>query len=257
MGLQAFMERPSCMTLRWPQDAVAAVSLTFDGGTPGTLAVRDGLHRHGTRATFYVDAPTLLGDIEGWRRASQAGHELGNHALLGACDDDGLIARMSQETLREEVAELEDLLRESFTEAVHSAALPLVKTWTDDAGIPSIPDVIQRTIVRLNEEALLPILSEQFGAIRTPGGRFFSPSDSLHELPSCRVDGFDSIAIGLIAQIAISQKAWVILSSSDPDPASTMQIVKWLSRQPVWVAPVIEVAQFVRLARDEEPSLAR
>ncbi len=247
------MERTTHMAL-WPNKTVAAVSLAFDGTHSDHIRLRDELAVLGTQATFYCDAPGLLADVPGWKAAASYGHELGNHALLGACDPDGLIARMSAETVEAEILEMRDLLQETFGVGKHSAALPLVKTWPDDAGLPSVPDVIHRTIVRLNEETLLPALAPLYDAIRTPGGRFNAPEDNLQQLKTCRIDGLDAVSVGLIAQIAISQEAWVILSAQKADYDTMIQIVKWLRRQPVWVAPVIEVANHLRESFRDAPT---
>ncbi len=247
------VERPTHMAI-WPNHSVAAVSLAFDGISPEHLQLRDHIRQFDLRATFFCDAPGLLEDVAGWKSAAQYGHELGNHALLGAADPDGLIARMSADTVAQEVLEMRDLLHETFGVGAHSAALPLVKTWPDDAGLPAVPDVIHRTIVRLNEETLLPALTPIYSTIRTPGGRFNAPKDDLQMLRTCRIDGLDAVSVGLIAQIAISQQSWVILSANNANEETMLQIAKWLKRQPVWVAPVIEVANHLRESFRDAPT---
>ncbi len=234
------------MAFAWPQNAHAAVSFAFDGAGGAHVSLRDDLKALGMAATFYCDAPGLLEDVAGWTAAVKHGHEIGNHALLGACDLDGLLARMSFDAISEEVDDFCALLRNTFGVKQHSAAMPLVKTWPDEAGLPAVPEVIHRTIVRLNDDALYPVLDTRYDTIRSPNGRFNAPEDDRKSLRTCRIDGLDAVSVGLIAQVAISQQAWVILSARHAEPATILQIANWLKRQDVWVAPVIQVAKHLQ-----------
>lgn len=238
----------------WPQDAVAAVSFTFDGTMPGHLDVMAHLNRADLRATFYADPAALLDAPSQWREAVASGHELGNHALFAACDDDGLVIRMSPEAIAEEVDEARSLLGE-FGSVRHTAAMPLVRTMPDDSGVPAVPEIIRRSIVRINEEAMGDILRERYDVVRTPLDRFNDRDLDLQRLRCCCVDGLDAVTVGLIAQIGISQGAWIILSwGPSPNPQVVYQVARWLKKQPVWTAPVVEVADHVRESTAASPS---
>lgn len=234
------------MAFDWPQESVAAVSFAFDGDRAGCLELRGRLAQVGCPATFYVDAPTLLADVAGWKEALAAGHELGNHALWTATDSDGLLPHLSMEAIEEEIDELRHLLAQTFGQPDHSAAMPLLKTLPDASGLPVVPDVVRRTVARLNEASLGPVLRSRYRCVRGSEGRFFSSNSRLDDIPTCRIDGMDAVAMGLVAQVAISQGAWVVLSATDPDPDAVVQVARYLRRQPIWVAPVWAVAEHIR-----------
>lgn len=69
----------------WQNDKKAAVSLTFDDGISGQFNIAVPiLNRHNFKATFFVTTNTVLKQMGDWllvKSASQAGHEIANHAL--------------------------------------------------------------------------------------------------------------------------------------------------------------------------------
>ena len=70
----------------WPNNARAAVSLSYDDARPSQLD--HGLPilaRHQVRATFYVSPPAARLRLADWRAAAHRGHELGNHTLTHPC----------------------------------------------------------------------------------------------------------------------------------------------------------------------------
>ncbi len=70
----------------WPEGKKAAISLTFDDAR--LSQVDTGLpifDRYGVRATFYVSPDRLEERLEGWKKASQNGHEIGNHTMTHPC----------------------------------------------------------------------------------------------------------------------------------------------------------------------------
>jgi peptidoglycan-N-acetylglucosamine deacetylase len=73
---------------RWPQDRLAAISLTFDDGINSHLdVVGPILKRHHLNGTFFV--ATGLGPWEKrkseWKQLAQQGNELGNHTVHHPC----------------------------------------------------------------------------------------------------------------------------------------------------------------------------
>lgn len=237
------MEEDPRMRFSWPREMAAAVSLTFDGGTPIQLDVCRRLEQSGLRATVYADPCQVLERPRSWREAVQSGHELGAHPFFSAADPDGLIARMAPETAELEVRETQDFLAEEFGSLGHSVALPRVRTWPDESGVPGVPEVISRSIVRMNDELAGKAVRSAYPVVRTPLPRFNMPGLDLHEVRCVCMDGLDAVSIGLITQVAISQGVWAVLSwGAQPRPETLAQLGIWLARQPVWVAPVSEVA---------------
>lgn len=76
---------------RWPDNAKAAVCLTYDDGLDGHLDVAAPmLERYGLRGSFYAtgQSRSLALRMKDWRSLVRRGHELGNHTLFHPCDRD-------------------------------------------------------------------------------------------------------------------------------------------------------------------------
>lgn len=73
--------------IHWPEGKKAAVILTYDDGLKSQLQiVIPQLEAHNFRGTFFLYGQVVKEeDIPEWRKASQRGHELGNHSLFHPC----------------------------------------------------------------------------------------------------------------------------------------------------------------------------
>ena len=71
----------------WPAGRQAAIALTYDDALQSDLDVAiPQLNEAGFRGTFFLKADNVFPrDIERWRAASRAGHELGNHSVNHPC----------------------------------------------------------------------------------------------------------------------------------------------------------------------------
>jgi peptidoglycan/xylan/chitin deacetylase (PgdA/CDA1 family) len=70
----------------WPEGKKAAISLTFDDAR--LSQVDTGLpifDKYGIKATFYISPDRLEERLEGWKKAAQNGHEIGNHTMTHPC----------------------------------------------------------------------------------------------------------------------------------------------------------------------------
>lgn len=70
----------------WPEGKKVAVSLSFDDGRMsqvdrGTTL----LDQYGVKATFYLVPGAVEQRLEGWKKATASGHEIGNHSLNHPC----------------------------------------------------------------------------------------------------------------------------------------------------------------------------
>lgn len=241
------------MSAPWPPEAVAAVSLTFDGGSRAQFDALRALAERGLRGTLYLDAPVFLDNLAVCQELAHEGVELGNLALHAATDEDGLIARMPAQAVADEVQSLKDLLLGMFDRR-HSAAMPLVKVFVGDGGLPVIPQIIHRSIVRLNNDQLAGVLRDLYDVVRTPTDGF-NDAVATHDLKCYRADSLDAVAMGLVTQIAISQGQWLVLSlGPNADLAALQTFGRWLARQPVWTAPVIEVSDWLAEAKRAHPT---
>jgi peptidoglycan/xylan/chitin deacetylase (PgdA/CDA1 family) len=84
---------------RWPDDAPAAISLTYDDGNENNLdqAIPD-LEELGFRGTFYLQTgrPQVRNRSDDWRKAFLRGHEIGNHTVTHPCRAEGYGANIPE-----------------------------------------------------------------------------------------------------------------------------------------------------------------
>jgi peptidoglycan/xylan/chitin deacetylase (PgdA/CDA1 family) len=76
----------SAQAVEWPGGRKAAIVLTYDDALQSQLDVAvPQLREAGLRGTFFLNATFPPADVERWRAAAKAGHELANHSLLHPC----------------------------------------------------------------------------------------------------------------------------------------------------------------------------
>jgi len=108
----------------WPGGENAAMSLTFDGGLPEHLElVIPALDEHGFKGTFFVTMPALLENPAGWKKAAEAGHEIGSHSLLYATQG-GALEAWTLDMFRDDLRMTEKGIAEICEVPVSSFALP-------------------------------------------------------------------------------------------------------------------------------------
>jgi peptidoglycan/xylan/chitin deacetylase (PgdA/CDA1 family) len=82
------MAMPAAAQTRWPNGAKAAVVLTYDDALDSQLDhAIPALDAAGLKGTFFL-ANVKEADVERWRAAAKAGHELANHTIFHPCTHD-------------------------------------------------------------------------------------------------------------------------------------------------------------------------
>jgi len=72
--------------IRWPEGKQVAISLTFDDARASQVERGTALlNEYGVKATFYVVPSAVKEKLAGWKRAVQAGHEIGSHSVNHPC----------------------------------------------------------------------------------------------------------------------------------------------------------------------------
>ena len=70
----------------WPEGRRVALSLSFDDARSSQVDVGVPiLDKYGVKATFYLNPPNMDSRLEQWKKASQEGHEMGNHTMTHPC----------------------------------------------------------------------------------------------------------------------------------------------------------------------------
>lgn len=84
--LPSAMTIPAQTAFYWPHACSAAVSFTFDDANKSQVEIGVPiLDLHRIRGTFYVLPRALRPELEKWRSAFDAGHEIGNHTMTHPC----------------------------------------------------------------------------------------------------------------------------------------------------------------------------
>jgi peptidoglycan/xylan/chitin deacetylase (PgdA/CDA1 family) len=240
---------------RWPNQARAAVSLTYDDGRLNHLdvAIPD-LERFQFRGTFYLTHdPCVDSCVDRWRAAFSRGHEIGNHSY--------------HHPSREELSgyNFNDILKE-----VGGGALWLATSIGPDRdrsfaypyGVIAIGkgnsdrDSYTKAILRFHKVA------------RAAGG---PPNDPLNVRPPITIvtaslfdtpDGFQFGDLKDYCEAASSSGHWAVLMFHDvvargaPEGNQISrgvhrQLLAYLRGGPFWVAPVKEVADYIFRHRRE------
>ena len=71
---------------QWPEGKKMGLSLTFDDAR--LSQIDNGiplLDKYGVKATFYVTPCTMFKRLDGWKKAVNNGHEIGNHTICHSC----------------------------------------------------------------------------------------------------------------------------------------------------------------------------
>ena len=73
-------------TVKWPDGKKAVIVLTYDDALLSQLDVAiPQLDKVNLKATFFLNEPATVEQIDRWRAASRNGHELGNHTVYHPC----------------------------------------------------------------------------------------------------------------------------------------------------------------------------
>jgi hypothetical protein len=246
----------------WPDNHLAAISLTFDDGLHSHLQrALPELDQRGLRATFYLN-PSGSTDpnspdhwrirLQRWLPASQAGHEIGNHSLTHPCSLN-IKADWSPRNLMDRTAEIEIDLQEAQSRLM--AVFP-AQTHTSFA-YPCYETSVGRGLTRLS---YVPVVAHLFAAGRARGELEGSLANDplysdLHHLSSWGVERQSgAFMIGLVEQ-ALALGRWGILTFHGIQeghlPVGDVDFIALLDhlvrrRDAVWTAPVADVAGYIR-----------
>lgn len=248
----------------WPQGRKCALSLCYDDG----LAVHHELVAPllddlGLRATFYVPIYSdLFHHPEPWRKLAAAGHELGNHSLTHPNRITRGEGYEAYEALVKPWEDLQDFTAERLYKELALANFTL--NLLDGQTQRTYGNCSCATTIGLgNDEVYMdPVLESLFVAARGPGnGR---PADvkagiNLMQVGCAGID-FAGVDFALIMENLRALRAvegWLahmihgVGPESHPfhlDPALHERYLRYLAREQddIWVAPFIEVAQYVR-----------
>lgn len=233
----------------WPGGARMALSLSFDDGRDSQ--VTQGLPvfaRHGVRVTLYVVPSAVERQLDGWKRAAAAGHEIGNHSLTHSCSgnfpfsrqkalEDHSIARMREELVaaNARIAELLGVTPRTF-------AYPCGQTYVGRGR---------------GTQSYVPVIAELFLAGRTWQDEAANDPSyvDLAQTTGVEMDGKDFAQIEPLLDDARKAGAWLVLAGHDIGAGGRQttriamldELLAYAKdpAQGIWLATVAEAAELV------------
>ncbi len=224
---------------RWPNGAVAAVSLTYDDGLVSQLDFAvPALERHALPATFFLSGP----NIERFAPLAKSGHELASHTLKHPCN-----VELAALDLSQMAAELDAGLA-----AIRALGISGKLSFAYPCGQTRVKGMA----------SYVPLVQERFRAARGVAGVVADPrsSDPFNVpalFPPSSKDGADAIAF---IQRAEQSGGWAVLGvhgvSDEGEylqlPLSAHEaILSYLAerRARIWTAPFGVVADAAAACR--------
>lgn len=239
--------------MKWPEGKRVAVSLSFDDARAsqvnGGTALLD---KYGVKATFYVVPGAVEAQLEGWKRAVAAGHEIGNHSVNHPCSGNFPWARskaLEDYSIEQMQAELTDA-----NSRIESMLGVRCRVFAYPCG---------QTFVGRGEatRSYVPVVARLFQSGR--GWMDEAPNDpgycDFAQLTGVEMDGKDFDEVLPLIEQARASGMWLVLGGHEmgaEGPQTTRlamleALIRYASdpANGVWLAPVGTVGDYVRTHR--------
>lgn len=241
------------MALIWPEDKRVALSLSFDDARLSQIDNgMEILERHGAKATFYVIPETVELRLDGWRRAVDAGHEIGNHTLTHPCSANFPFARdkaledYTLDRIEEEIVQANQAILDRLGVTPATFAYPCGQAFVGRGeGVRSY----------------VPVVARRFAAGRGYFDEWHNDPErcDLAQLLGRNLDGLSSEDVIEMLDKAAEEGGWLVLAGHGigaPGPqtvlADTLDAVCRHAMDPangVWLDTVAAVAAHIAAAR--------
>lgn len=237
----------------WPKGRRAAVSLSFDDARLSQIDTGLALlNRHHVKATFFVQPENIRARLEGWKKAVDDGHEIGNHSKTHPCTANYAFSRNNG---------LED----------YSLAMMAAQIDDANAEIERLLGVKPRTFAYpcgqkfvgrgLDVRSYVPLVAERFLAGR--GYLDESANDpavcDLAQAMGTPFDDMDFEQMKNRVEQAAAEGRWVIFVGHEigkrgyqvTDTAALEALCEYLKdpANGIWLGTVVEIAEYVRQQR--------
>lgn len=233
-----------------------AVVLTYDDGIDIDLDhVAPALDSFGLRGTFYVigSSPSLSHRMEEWRTLAARGNELGNHTSFHPCDGTlpgRSFVRPETDLFRYTISRMTSETRFTNT-LLHAIDGRTERTFAFPCGDKKIGDTPYYTFVK-----------DDFVAARgVQGGLRTSGQVDLSDVNCYMINGQDAdYMTGLVKEAMRTNTLLVFLfhgvgggHNLNVSSGAHTALLRFLKEheKDVWVAPMVEVASFIRAQREK------
>ena len=238
-----------------PKGARVALSLTFDDSRDSQLEVAVPiLGEYGLRATFFVLPGPVSRRQSDWQAVVKSGHEIGNHTVSHPCSANFGFSRSNA---------LEDYSLEHMDAEIDAASgciERLLGTRPESFAYPCGQSFVGRGEGRTS---YVPLVARRFAAARGYGSETANDPCrcDLAHLEAFTIDGLDAgEVVDLVGQPGASGR-WVIMVGHDVGEGGEQTVLidalealcQRVGQADVWVAPVAEVARYLRPAPQSPP----
>ncbi|MFC3032452.1 polysaccharide deacetylase family protein [Pseudoalteromonas fenneropenaei] len=244
-------------TIRYPNQARNAVSLTFDDGRASQVLVGTPiLDKYQAKATFYVMAGAVNLQLARWQHAVANGHEIGNHTTSHLCtgnfqwlrDKNAGLEQVDLTWLRNDIEQNNQALKTALGVTPTAFAYPCGNTFVGRG---------------LKTQSYVPLIAEMFDSGRTwldetgnnPGYTDFA------QLTGIRMDGLSFDEIKTILEQLRGNQSWLILAGHDVgekglysvDQQALARLIEYLQdpANGYWLDTVSNVAKHLRAERTQ------
>jgi len=246
----------------WPDNNKMAVSLTFDDARvsqidSGGISI---LNKYNVNGTFYVSPENLSLHIDGWKKAIDNGHEIGNHTTTHPCSINfGWAYRKSLENysitdISNDINTANGIIEEMLGVQPVSFAYPCGQTFVGQGE---------------NTKSYVPVISKMFESGRLYSSGAVSPVFcDMAQLPSEHLDNRSFDEILELIEAAKQKGQWLILVGHDVGDGrsagndnlmsskKTIEAICEYASDPsneIWIDNVHNIASYIKNKRSEKP----
>lgn len=245
----------------WPSNKKMALSITFDDARlsqidSGGIALLD---KYGVKGTFYVSPENIAEHVDGWKKAIENGHEVGNHTTTHPCSINfGWYGRKTLENysltdISNDITTANKIIEEMLGVKPVSFAYPCGQTFVGQGE---------------NTKSYVPVVSSIFES-----GRLYSTGTvnpifcDFAQLPAESMDNKSVDQIIELIENARAKGQWLILTghefgasvSSDDNLISSKETITAIcnfANDPsngIWIDNVKNITSYIKVKRDEKP----
>jgi peptidoglycan/xylan/chitin deacetylase (PgdA/CDA1 family) len=236
----------------WPEEKKIALSLTFDDARLSQIDTGIPLlDKYGVKATFYVSPGSMMKRLDGWKKAVQNGHEVGNHSVYHPCSGNFEWSRnkaLEDYTLQKMMNELDSankLIKEVLGVQPVSFGYPCGQTF------------IGRGV---NTQSYIPLIAIMFESGR--GWLNEAPNDplfcDLSQLNASELDGKSFEQVLKLIETAKAHGYWLILAGHEMNMEgnqtsrlTTIEAICQYALDPaneIWIDTVHNISTYVKRA---------
>ena len=251
LPVAGYSQQPS---FPWPDDKKMALSLSFDDARASNP--ESGiplLNKHGIKATFFVLPSGVKNNLSGWKAAMENGHEMANHSYNHPCSGNFVWSRDKA---------LEDFTLERMKDELLKANHEIDELLGVTPEVYAYPCGQKFIGKGVHTQSFVPLIATSFLAGR--GWLDEAPIDpwyaDMAQLTGIKMDDMDFDEILPVLRGAAAKGQWLVLAGHDTGeegPQTTKltfleELANYVNdpENGIWVAPIGEIARYVKETRE-------